>query len=106
MNFEDNAQPENVVAFPTGDYKPQFTSYDDPLEDLLSEFDHLDDKVEFNWEDLKEEEVGETTVEMVLGADFKKCQTPLEMLSQLNELQKRTQHYMNELETFLPKKNR
>lgn len=94
---------KNVVAFPTNGQGPKFTGAEDPVEELLHEFDNLADSDD--WEDI-EDQVGETTVEMVLGEDFLKSAGLVQMLEQLNEVQKRTEHFSKEIETFLPKKGR
>jgi hypothetical protein len=105
----DNTPLDNIVVFPTAGHKIDLSNlevHDDPLEELLHEFDHIGDIEDDEWIDLNDEacdNVGETTVEMVLKDLFKQEQSVAQMVSQLHEVQKRTQYYMNEIETFLPK---
>ena len=96
----------NVVQFPTAN-SSMFVSddLDDPLEDLLNEFsDFTDDDDDLL--DGDEDEVGETTVEFVLSEEFFTLNTTTEMISKLNDIERRKKFYMSEIETFLPKKKR
>ena len=113
MKQPDNKpEVENVVMFPASRHFDSFPAIEnDPLEDLLTEFDHLEDTFE-DMEVFSETiEANTSSIEARLVDALNNAQSASEKftletlkhdLDSINEAQNRIKFYLDELEIFVP----
>ena len=120
---ENQSDVENVVMFPASAHFDHLSAnLNDPLEDLLTEFDHLEDtfsdmdeyselidpdhaKIEFS----STSSLEKTLIDELAGHSNEEQQnfslaTLKHDLKYLKEAQQRIKFYLDELEIFIPKK--
>jgi hypothetical protein len=100
LNNEDGF--ENVVSISFAEKikaKAITEAIDDPLEDLLNEFSDAEDDID------TEEFIERRSMENIVFRDFSDMGNVHDVLAAISDMNMRKSYYLEEIETFSPKKN-